>query len=101
MQTSPDKIPSFIPLQADDKPASRVAQPFDEISFTIEHPDKPKPRDVSEDTPSSLVNGKLEHETDGQQPSKKTPLSEFNVTIPLTEGGSPVKGVQKPLESVR
>ena len=92
-------MPSFIPLQPDDKPASRVAQPFDEMTVTIEHPDKRKPQVAPEDTPTSLVNGNAEPEAD--KPLKeRTPASEFNVTIPLTGDGGPVKIIQKPLESV-
>ena len=79
VQTSPDKIPSFISLE-DDKPG-------------VEEPYKPKPQIVSEDKPKSLVNGKPEH----AEPSKKAPFSEFDVTIPLTEGESPVTIVQKPV----
>lgn len=97
MQTSPEKIPSFIPLQ-DDKPAGRVAQPFEERSVSIEKPDSSKPQISSKYTPISLINGKLEHETDDT--SMEAPLSDFNVTIPLTNGESSIKIVQKPLESV-
>ena len=95
MQTTPEKIPSFISLQ-DDKPAVGVAQPFDEMSVTIEKPDSAKPLTSPKDAP--LINGKLEHETDDT--SMEASLSEFNVTIPMTNGESPIKIVQKPLESV-
>ena len=98
VQTSPDKIPSFISLQPDEKPTGRVAQPFDEMTVTIEHPEQQKPKGTTEDTPTSLVNGKVEHPAD--KPSKETPSMEFNVTIPLDEGKTPVTITQKPLESV-
>lgn len=97
VQSAPDKIPSFIPLQ-DDEPTDRVAQPFDEMSVAIEKPDSSMPKASSKDAPISLVNGKLDHEID--HTSMEAPLSEFNVTIPLTDGESPIKIVQKPVESV-
>jgi hypothetical protein len=99
VQASPDKIPSFISLQPDEKPADRVAQPFEEMTVSIEHPEKEKPRAISEDKPTSLVNGKPGHDAD--EPSRETPLMQFDVKIPLNEGETPVKINQKPLEPVR
>ena len=99
VQTSPDKLPSFIPLQPDAEPEKSLSKPFDEMSVSFQHPDKAKPESGAEDAPKTLVNGKLERRDDEQTPST-TPLSAINVTVPLDENAGPIKVIQKPLESV-
>lgn len=100
MQTVPDKIPSFIVLQPDERPGSRITQPADVMSVTVQHPDKSKPGETCQETSKPLVNTKVDHKTE-QQLSEKATVPESNGTTPPTEDQIPFNAVHQPLEYVR